>query len=242
MSEVQVDLVDEVDLEEYARRGVKVPPARRYRIRIQKTFYTVTTPVLTGRELLDLAGKTPETHNLYQIIRGQQPSPVAPDAKVDLRTPGIERFTLVPRDPTEGLVVATEVDARRDFALGETDRDYLDTLGLAWETVKEGSQLWLLLPNWVLPDGYNVRTATLALRIPEAYPDTQIDMVYFSPALSRADGVAIRQLTPITILGQPYQQWSRHRTPANPWKPGHDDVSTHLALVDDWLRREFQGK
>lgn len=64
-------------------------------------------------------------------------------------------------------------------------------------------------------------------------------MVYFFPALQRSDGKAIGGLTPHTILGQQWQRWSRHYTPANPWRVGEDDLSTHLTLIDHWLRREF---
>jgi len=91
-----------------------------------------------------------------------------------------------------------------------------------------------------LPDGYNVREASLALRLPEGYPDTQIDMAYFSPPLTRADGQPIANLTPLAIEGKNYQQWSRHRTGVNPWRAGEDDIASHLSLVDDWLRREFK--
>ena len=198
------------------------------------------TALITGRKLLSLAGKTPESHKLYQVIRGHQPTPIAPDAEVDLRTPGIERFTTVPCDPTEGLA-SPETPLRREFALGETDREYLNSLGLPWETLKEGGSLWLLLRNWRIPPGYNVGSASLALRIPEGYPDTQIDMAYFHPALSRIDGHTINNMSTLTIERKEYQQWSRHRTGSNPWVKDQDDISSHLALVDDWLRREFKG-
>ena len=75
--------------------------------------------------------------------------------------------------------------------------------------------------------------------IPDNYSDSQIDMVYFNPHLARADGRAIGALATQTIAGVSWQRWSRHRTGANPWRPGVDDVASHLALVDEWLRREF---
>jgi len=80
--------------------------------------------------------------------------------------------------------------------------------------------------------------ATAALKIPPSYPDDQIDMVYFSPALALTSGRGIAQLTALTFDGKQYQQWSRHRTAANPWRPGLDNVCTHLLQVDSWLERE----
>ena len=65
-------------------------------------------------------------------------------------------------------------------------------------------------------------------------------MVYFYPALALTSGTAIKQLTPSQIDGKQYQQWSRHRTSANPWRPGLDNICTHLLQVDSWLERELK--
>ncbi len=78
-----------------------------------------------------------------------------------------------------------------------------------------------------------------ALRIEPNYPDTQIDMVYFSPSFTRADNKAIKAVTAQNFDGKIWQQWSRHRTGKNPWRPGVDDISTHLLLVDYWLKSEL---
>ena len=79
----------------------------------------------------------------------------------------------------------------------------------------------------------------LALLISPNYSDSQIDMVYFKPGLARRDGKGINNLSQMTIAGQTWQQWSRHRTQQNPWRSGIDDIASHLGLVDEWLRREF---
>lgn len=128
---------------------------------------------------------------------------------------------------------------RREFRLPEEDVETLDDLCLKWETVMEGGTKWLIVRGYPIPRGYNHESADLALRIPPSYPDDQIDMVYFHPALALASNRAIRQLTPLNIEGKTYQQWSRHRTAANPWRPGLDGAGTHLLQVDDWLRREL---
>jgi hypothetical protein len=77
------------------------------------------------------------------------------------------------------------------------------------------------------------------LLIPDNYADTQIDMVFLNVALARTDGRPINNLTTVKICGADWQQWSWHRTGANPWRAGVDDVASHLALVDEWLSREF---
>ena len=129
---------------------------------------------------------------------------------------------------------------RRQFRLPEGDEEGLEARGLPWEAVVEGQSRWLLIHDFPIPAGYNLGAATAALRIPPSYPDDQIDMVYFSPALALVGGLAVGALSSTTIDGKPYQQWSRHRTPANPWRPGLDDVGTHLLQVESWLVRELQ--
>jgi hypothetical protein len=129
---------------------------------------------------------------------------------------------------------------RRAFQLPEEDHECLAARGLKWEAVIEGGTKWLILPGYAIPEGYNHTVADLALRISPSYPDDQVDMVYFHPALALTNGKAIRQLSAHALDGKQYQQWSRHRTPANPWRPGLDNVGTHLIQVDSWLQRELK--
>ncbi|MBI1331458.1 MAG: hypothetical protein GC165_01110 [Armatimonadetes bacterium] len=232
MEEIVIELVV---IEEYAIAGKEVPLAKTYRLRIDKETYDTDNPLPTGKQILGLAKKEPAEWKLYQIIRGQQPKPIAPDQHVDLREKGVERFTTVPKDPTEGLVANENT-----FLMPEADRDFLDSLGKDWQAIKEGETRYLLIHGWGIPPGYNTNLVTLLLVIPSNYPDTQIDMAYFSPSLKRLDGGTIANLSDCNYLGKQFQQWSRHRTAANPWRPGVDDIASHLSLVDDWLRREFK--
>jgi len=235
---VEVVIIEIVELEEHAKHhhDKPAPHAKHYAFRVDKTRVVVDTPTITGRQILEKVGKTPEGFKLYQHKRGHQPILIGPDQEVDLREPGVERFTTMPKDTTEGLDGPCR---RQDFRLPESDEAYLNSLGLPWEAVRDGSTQWLIIHNWKLPSGYNQAETSLALLIPDNYSDSQIDMVYFNPHLARADGRAIGALATQTIAGVSWQRWSRHRTGANPWRPGVDDVASHLALVDEWLRREF---
>lgn len=91
-----------IDIEEYAKKKKKPPHAKGYRIRIDKEYKDVRVPKMTGREILSLVGKTPETHMLSQKIHGGQVIPIDADQTVDFRHPGIERFQTLALDPTEG--------------------------------------------------------------------------------------------------------------------------------------------
>lgn len=128
---------------------------------------------------------------------------------------------------------------RRQFRLPTEDEAYLKARELLCETIIEGSTHWLLVNNFPVPAGYNHNQVIAAVRIETGYPDTQLDMVYFYPPLLRKDSKPIGAISSHTLDGKSYQRWSRHRTSANPWRPGEDDISTHLALVEYWLEREF---
>lgn len=96
------ELIDEVEIESYGRENRKLPAARRYVIRIDKKAYTVEQRLISGLELLNLAGKDPARHKLYQKLHGGQLKEIRPDEQVDLAAQGIERFQTVPLNETEG--------------------------------------------------------------------------------------------------------------------------------------------
>jgi hypothetical protein len=228
--------VEFVDLEEHSKQYCTCPPrAKRYAFRVDKERIIVERPTVTGSEILANVGKTPEGFKLYQLKRKHQPILIGPSDVVNLREPGVERFTTMPKDTTEGR----ENPPRQDFTLPEADEAYLIGLGLPWETILDGGSRWLVIHDWQLPTGYNHQKTSLALLIPDNYSDSQIDMVYFQQHLARTDGRAIGALSSQAIAGATWQRWSRHRTSQNPWRVGVDDVASHLALVDEWLCREF---
>jgi hypothetical protein len=130
---------------------------------------------------------------------------------------------------------------RRDFDLFPEDKQFLDDYGLPWEAVCDGSQ-WVLIHKFPSQhDGYIQSDVTIAIRLETGYPNTALDMVYVFPPLARKDGqrIGATEATQI-IAGQIYQRWSRHRTPQNPWKVGHDGIGTHIFLIEDWFIREFE--
>lgn len=96
-------LLDEVDVHEYARRGEKPPPARRYRFLIDRKPYTWPGVSITGRDLLTIAGKVPVEHFVVrQKFSDGRVKPIGLDEKVDLTVPGIEHFFSFPREVVNG--------------------------------------------------------------------------------------------------------------------------------------------
>jgi hypothetical protein len=128
---------------------------------------------------------------------------------------------------------------RRQFDLLPDDRQVLDEFGLPWETIVDGSQ-WVLVHEFPTHGGYNHPAVTAAVRLEAGYPNAELQMVYFLPALARKDGRPIGAANAMQQLdGKQYQRWSRHRTPQNPWVIGRDNLGSHILLIEDWLAREF---
>ena len=209
-------------------------PQNKYKIQIDKDIYEPPVLRMTGRELLELAGKKPaEQYAIYLKVKGEQPRRIGLDEKIDLSKPGVERFVTLPLDQTEGF------QGRREFALPQEDIDWLNGIASRYELVAEGNVLRVVLYGFPIPPGYNHGKADVNVRIDTGYPDTQIDMVYVYPALVRTDGKQIGGLSTDQFDGKEWQRWSRHRTPANPWRPGIDNLATHFGLIEHWFSREL---
>jgi hypothetical protein len=131
---------------------------------------------------------------------------------------------------------------RRDFQLPEADREFLDSVK-EWEAVIDGGNRWVIVGGFDVPAGYNHTSVSVGLILPASYPDVQIDMAYFLPDLARADGKVINKLSPQSLDGKMWQRWSRHRpNPALDWRPGIDNIQTHLVYVRSWLEEEFKKR
>lgn len=101
--EEEVEILEElIDLEEWAKADRKPKRAKRYRIRIDKEYFVVEVHSMTGREILALVGKTPETYLLSQKFRGGRVEPIKADQVVEFHRHQIERFQTLALDPTEG--------------------------------------------------------------------------------------------------------------------------------------------
>lgn len=127
---------------------------------------------------------------------------------------------------------------RRQFSLPAEDMEWLESLALDYELIAENGIPRVVIYGVPTPPGYNASRVDVNIRVETGYPDAALDMVYFFPALSLSDGRQIGAVSPDTFDGKNWQRWSRHRTPANPWRPGLDSLSTHFGLIQNWLERE----
>jgi hypothetical protein len=101
--EEEVEILEEIiDLEEWAKADKKPKKAKRYRIRIDKDYVVVEVHFMTGRQILALVGKTPETYLLSQKFKGGRVEPIKAEQVVAFHLHQIERFQTLALDPTEG--------------------------------------------------------------------------------------------------------------------------------------------
>ena len=224
-----------LDLEDCFNKGRVPVITYQYVIKINTKKFTVSEELMTGREILELIGGTPETYFLRQRTK-EGKNIVEADEVVDFTKCGIERFIAQKRNCNEGFV------SDKSFKLPSEDEDFLEKLGLQAKVVQEGNTRWLIMSNYLLPAGYNREKADVAIMLHPQYPQAQIDMIYIHPSLQRLDGKMINALMNQSIDGRVFQRWSRHRTAENPWVPGEDNVSTHLDLMMDCLREEFKKR
>jgi hypothetical protein len=210
-----------------------LPHARRYIIRVDDKRAVVDKAKVTGREILVLAGFDPAVTMLNQKV-GKRFEPVPLDKLVDLTACGVERFTTLPNEQSEGRPAM-----RRQVALPEEDVDLLDGSDLVWETITDSQGRWLLIRDIPLREVFVSEPTSVAIQIPSGYPSTALDMAYFSPPIRRKDGSTIPCTEATQVVdGSSWQRWSRHYTPANPWKVGAYNVFTHYLLSQSWLERE----
>ncbi len=229
-----------IDLEQFAREGKPLPShdpgiVIHYRFRVDKSIFERKKHFITGRELLALVGLSPDKYKLFLLGTGKQKA-IAPDEIVDLRTPGLERFKSVAKEATEGN--NPQLQQRIQFDLLPDDLKFLKNEGLRWEALMVGNVGWILVYDFPIPDGYNIPKTCLALMLPASYPSTEIDMMYFHPELRRLDGREIRALATHTVDNKNFQRWSRHR-PSGMWRPGVDNLETHVLAVTEWLNQEL---
>lgn len=216
-----------------------VTRVKTWKLRVQGVTLEYNISRVKVGDAMQRAGFDPaKAWDIFLLIAGELKKNVDINFEVDLNNPGIERIRLMQRNVDNGEMPASNM--RREFRLLAVDETHLTATRLKWETVTCDGRRWLVVHDYPLLPGYVPTTVKLALDIPMDYPQAQIDMFYFDPAVARGDGAVIpsTQVTAV-IDGIQFQGWSRHRNGAHPWDPLTDNVATHLALVEHSLAREF---
>ncbi len=100
---LEEEILELIEIEAYAATQKRKPRAKLYAFRVGKLRIEVHDPIIVGRRILELAGKTPpEKYTLRQVEHGGILKPIELTDEVDLRAPGIERFRAMPRTAQDG--------------------------------------------------------------------------------------------------------------------------------------------
>lgn len=182
---------------------------------------------------MSAAQHDPEKEDLYVKLADGGKNPIHMDEKVDLGNTGIEKFRILPKKLTDGR------GQQAPAPLTEEDSKTLNELGNEWELTGWNGNLLLIIRSWLLPVGYNVNSSDVAFVVPVTYPSAQLDMFYFKTPLHRIDGKQINALTDENFNGEIWQRWSRHRDASSQWKPGIDDLASHIILLEKTLINEL---
>jgi Multiubiquitin len=87
-----------VDLEELTRNESHVPHARRYKIKVDQIYHEVHQPEITSEAILKLADRNGDLEfQVVQHFRSGREERIPSHQVVNLRTPGVEKFTTVGR-------------------------------------------------------------------------------------------------------------------------------------------------
>jgi Prokaryotic E2 family E/Multiubiquitin len=232
-------IIGEQDLADLGASKVEVFKTRKrtWKLNVQGVLLTLNESSIVVRTAIQEAGFDPTKNWIIVLrVRDQPNREVTLDEVIDLRTPGIEKLRLTPKEVNNGEVA---VKPRRQFDLLDVDVRFLNGLGLWWETVIDTGRRWLLIHGYPVPNGYTTSRTDLALEVPLTYPGAQIDMFYTYPPLALTTNRPIdRTQVSASIEGKPFNGWSRHRGELSKWNPTTDNVSTHLALVESALAKE----
>lgn len=88
------------------------------------------------------------------------------------------------------------------------------------DAVAGATRRWLLIHDYPLLEGFSQSKVHWALEIVLDYPAAQIDMFYFLPFVSLANGQEVPSTqVRATIKGATFQGWSRHRNGVSAWDP-----------------------
>jgi len=134
----------EIDIQEYAERGEKVPHARTYIVRIDGNPYRVETPTPTGRMLLALVGKRPCAFNLVAEFTHHETTVIGPDEMVDLREHGLKGFTTAHREK----VIVFFGEAKTPYEIQGGDRTVAEIMALPGDgKTPDGYDLYMEEPG-----------------------------------------------------------------------------------------------
>ena len=120
--------------------------------------------------------------------------------------------------------------------LPANDLEYLRSLSPGHTVQLDGGMTCVLVPGFLLGEGFALAQSDLLLRLAPGYPDVPPDMWWFNPPVRRTDSAEIiATQAREQLLGREWQRWSRHLTPGQ-WRSGIDSLESYIAIIRRELR------
>lgn len=180
------------------------------RVFINKQKFELENPVQTGASLKQLAGI-----QLQDVLFRQSPGDdevISNDTEVTLKN-GDHLHSQPPAD----------------YGFGQTD---LSEAGINCTdaTIHEQPNGWafLVITDYLLPEGYQPQKVSILLKLPPAFPDAQPDMFWVYPTVKTTSGALPRATSTENLLGNDWQRFSWHLKPGG-WQPG-------ISTLRDFMR------
>jgi hypothetical protein len=121
-------------------------------------------------------------------------------------------------------------DGDPEELLPEIDRDFLEEKGYAFDVMRVGGEIHVVLRDFPFPAPYTPQVADLLIILPAAYPNANPDMFWTFPDVKLASGAYPQTGDAHHIYGnRNWQRWSRHFQ--GTWRAGVDSIRTYLAAV-----------
>lgn len=119
----------------------------------------------------------------------------------------------------------------------DVDLGRLAQAGYQTDVQYEGQDVGVLVRAVPLRPGlFNRPTTDLLLRTTLLYPQSEMDMFWVNDGLRLANGATPANADSVEMhFGQGWQRFSWHRN--SPWKPGRDDLVSHLEFCLARLER-----
>jgi hypothetical protein len=116
------------------------------------------------------------------------------------------------------------------------DLEPLRAAGHTVTVIEDGTRFYLVLQAFELPPGlYQPDVTDLMMMADYQYPLSRMDMFWTDPRVLRSDGTLPQNADQFeAYAGRQWQRWSWHYPV---WEPARHNVSTHLEVVYDRLRR-----
>lgn len=179
-------------------------------VTINRKPFEFSDPHQTGRSLKERAG-IPLGDVLFRH-RAKEDEVITDDAKVTLKC-GDCFHSAPPANYGAPAISSADIGFERFESKAQPD---------GW--------IFLVVPDYPLPEGLSPRSVQLLVKLPPAFPDAAPDMFWLSPQIRTPAGTTPQGTSIENLLGAQWQRFSWHLNPGV-WRPGISTLRDFMRCV-----------